>query len=84
MLFSRKTGDSLKRKFLIALVTGAILGAGWGLVFASRLGNLTEHHIRGVTVLVGLLANPAAPGLIRLLSAKSMLQAALKSLGGKP
>lgn len=71
-----------------SLLIGAIAAAALGLYVAENLGQTEPHQIRAVTALIGLVANRAAPGLIKIFSAKealtSILQLALKALtGGK-
>lgn len=59
--------------FFMALVIGAGAAAGgtyWGADF---LGADDPHKIPGIAILIGLLANPLAPGLIRVVP-KSILR----------
>ena len=73
-------------ELIVSLIIGAIAGAAAGHYVADLVGQTEPHQIRAVTALIGLIANRAAPGLIRVLSAKdtltSVLQLALKALSG--
>ena len=71
---------------VVNLMVGAIAGAAAGPYVAEILKQTEPHQIRAVTAFIGLVANRAAPGLIKLFSAKealtSILQLALKALSG--
>lgn len=70
--------------FIVAMMVGCGLSAGWGPYAASYLHQTQQEQVTAIAVVLGLLANVIAPGLIKLMSAQSMLKAILKSLGGKP
>lgn len=73
-------------ELIVSLLIGAIAGAAAGQYVAEIVNQTQPHQIRAVTALLGLIANRAAPGLIRLFSAKealtSVLQLMLKALSG--
>lgn len=74
-------------EMVVSCLIGAIAGFSLGQYAADMVNQTQPHQVRAVTVIVGLVANRAAPGLIRLFSTKDgitgILQTALKALGGK-
>lgn len=74
-------------EFTIALATGWIAAEAGAMWLSQQLSQTEEHQTRAVAVVLGLLANPVAPVLVGLLSGKdflkTMLEAALRALGGK-
>lgn len=71
-------------EFLVSIGIGIFAAEGVGPYVAATLHQTQEHQVRALAVVVGLLANPVAPGIVKLMSAQPMLKAILKSLGGKP
>lgn len=69
-------------EFIFAILIGVIGAEGVGPAASQWLHRTAEYEVRALAVFLGLLANPAAPGLVKLMSAQSMLRAILKSLGG--
>lgn len=69
-------------EFVFAILIGVIGAEGIGPAASAWLGRTAEYEVRALGVFIGLLANPVAPGLVKLMSAQSMLRAILKSLGG--
>lgn len=83
----RRNGESVIEcwiEFIISMLVGVGAAIGAGQYLAAFLRQNELHQLLAVSTLVGLLANRTAPALIKLFSAQPMLQAILKSLGGKP
>jgi hypothetical protein len=85
----RKEADDARcchEDVIIHLIVGAIAGAAAGPYIADMLSQTQPHQVRALTAFIGLVANRAAPGLIKLFSAKetltSILQLALKTVSG--
>lgn len=69
-------------EFVVAMVIGGLAAEISAPYLSAFLRQTEPHQVRAIAGVVGLVANRAAPGLINILSARPMLQAILKSLGG--
>lgn len=55
-------------EFVIALTFGPIFAAGFGPFAAHYLGREADQEVRALALVIGMVANPAAPLLVRLVT----------------
>lgn len=62
------TTHACNLQFAVAVIIGAIAAAGFAPALASWLNRLHDQDVRAISTLVGVLANPVSPRVVRLLS----------------
>ncbi len=59
-------------QFIVALCIGLIFGAGFGPIAGDRLGLKTMPELQALALVVGLVANPIAPWVVKVMSGASI------------
>jgi len=74
-------------ELVICLMIAASAGALLSLYVAEIVKQTKPHQVTAVAAVIGLLMNPLLPAILKMLSGKemlkSMLEAALRVIGGK-
>jgi hypothetical protein len=56
--------------FIVAMVIGPIMAAAFVPMIAAFIARTAEHDVRALATVVGMIANPIAPDLVKRMSGK--------------